>query len=171
MQALPPKITGAKPRIQGGDTLVIEAGSYPIGWSNAWNCALAQAHQCVPQAVPSGAANAPTRIVGAGWDSGCKAPPKLWGTHGAHQLLTLDGSSHVAIACLDLSDHSNCTQDYKPDPAFSCPRGAQGDWAAMGIHAQDSGDVALQDLRIHGFASEGVQAGRIHDWTVRGRES
>jgi hypothetical protein len=166
MQALPPQITGEKPRIHGGDTLIIEAGSYPIGWTREWDCAVKQAHLCAPQPVPSGSADDPTRILGAGWDSGCAAPPQWWGTHGAHHLLSLDGSSHVVVACLDLSDHSNCTQNYKPDQAYSCPRGAEGDWAAKGIYAQDSSDVTLQDLRIHGFASEGVQAGRIRDWTV-----
>lgn len=166
MQALPPRISGDRARMQGGDTLVIDAGSYPIGWMRQWDCTVRQAHLCVPQAIPSGTAESPTRILGAGWDSGCTAAPRLWGTHGAHQLLSLDGSSHVVIACLDLSDHSNCSEHYRPDHAYSCPRGAEGDWANMGIHAQDSSDVTLQDLRIHGFANRGVQAGRIRDWTV-----
>jgi len=165
MQALPPQASGGKARIQGGDTLIIGQGSYPIGWNREWDCAVDNARACVPQAIPSGSATNPTRILGAGWDSGCSAPPQLWGTHGARQLLSLDGSSHVLIACLDLSDHSNCTKDYKPDPAYACPRVA-GDWGRMGLHAQDSSDVTLQDLRIHGFAGQGVQAGRIRDWTV-----
>lgn len=166
MEALPPRITGDKPRINGGDTLIIEAGSYPIGWMREWDCAVSQAHECVPQPIPSGTAENPTRILGAGWDSGCAAPPRLWGTHGAHQLLSLDGSSNAVIACLDLSDHSNCSEHYRPDSEYSCPRGPEGDWANMGIHAQDSSDVTLQDLRIHGFANRGVQAGRINDWAV-----
>jgi hypothetical protein len=166
MQALPPQVTGEKPRIQGGDTLIIAAGSYPIGWMREWDCAVRQAHMCVPQAVPSGSAENPTRILGAGWDSGCSAPPRLWGTHGAFQLLSLDDSNHVFIACLDLSDHSSCIQNYRPDRASSCPRDATGDWAVTGLRARDSSDVTLQDLRIHGLASQGVQAGRIRDWTV-----
>ncbi|HET9835689.1 MAG TPA: hypothetical protein VFP88_05025 [Rhodanobacteraceae bacterium] len=166
MQALPPEITSVNARIQGGDTLIIGAGAYPIGWMGELDCAVKQAPQCVPQAIPSGTAGNPTRILGAGWDSGCPAPPQLWGTHGARQLLSLDGSSHVEIACLDLSDHSNCTQHYRPDHAYSCPRGAIGDWALSGLRARDSSDVTLQDLRIHGFASEGVQAGRLRAWTV-----
>jgi hypothetical protein len=166
MQALPPEITREGARIQGGDTLIIGAGSYPIGWMGERGCTVKQAHQCVPQAIPSGTAGNPTRILGAGWDSGCPAPPQLWGTHGAHQLLSLDGSSHVVIACLDLTDHSNCIQGYRPDREYSCPRGAVGDWASIGIHAQDSSHVSFQDLRIHGFAGRGVQAGRIRDWNV-----
>lgn len=166
MQALPPQASGDKPRIQGGDTLMIEAGTYPIGWARDWDCVIKDAHTCVPQPIPSGSPGNPTRILGAGWDSGCAAPPQLWGTHGAHQLLSLDGSSHAVIACLDLSDHSACTQNYKPDPEYACARGAEGDWANMGLHAQDSSDVTLQDLRIHGFANRGVQAGRIRDWNV-----
>lgn len=166
MVALPPQVSGEKPRIQGGDTLVVDAGSYPIGWTREQDCAVKQAHACVPQAIPSGTVGHPTRIVGAGWDNGCTAPPQLWGTHGAYQLLSLDGSSHVFIACLDLSDHSNCTQNYKPDREYSCPHDARGDWASTGLRARDSSDVTLQDLRIHGLASQGVQAGRIRDWNV-----
>jgi hypothetical protein len=166
MVALPPQVSGGKPGIQGGDTLIIEPGSYPIGWMPQWGCAVSQARLCVPQAIPSGSAGKPTRIMGAGWADGCAAAPQLWGTHGAHQLLSLDGSSHVFIACLDLTDHSNCTQNYKPDQAYSCPHDATGDWADAGLRARDSSDVTLQDLRIHGLGSQGVQAGRIRDWTV-----
>lgn len=166
MLALPPQVGGERARIQGGDTLIIDAGSYPIGWTGDADCAVKQARACVPQAIPSGTAGNPTRIVGAGWDKGCVAAPQLWGTHGALQVLSLDGSSHVVIACLDLSDHSSCTQNYRPDRQSSCPHDATGDWASTGLRARDSSDVTLQDLRIHGFALQGVQAGRIRDWTV-----
>lgn len=185
MEALPPSWPNYPhaARIKGGDTLVIDAGSYRIGWTKGTYdlqhmgdpCDAAYASGCTPQSIPSGTATRPTRILGAGWDTGCKAPPELWGTQGLNQILDLDGVSNVVIACLDLTDHSNCTFNYRPDPKYACdhdwlPYGKSapdyGDWADKGIHAQDSRNVTLQDLDIHGFADMGVQAGRISDWTV-----
>lgn len=184
MEALPPKSYNQNnpALIQGGDTLVIDSGTYMVGWSPSavgeWGdnvCDAAYAPGCVPQAIPSGTAGQPTRIVGAGWDSGCANPPHLWGTQGANQVLDLDGSSHVVVACLDLTDHSECTTNYGPDSDYSCVNKAgttgttpphYGPWADKALHAQDSSDITLQDLDIHGFADMGVQAGRISDWTV-----
>lgn len=184
MEALPPTLPNYPhpARIKGGDTLVIEAGSYMIGWAPGYQdrwadpCAAAYASSCAMQAIPSGTAAQPTRILGAGWDTGCAAPPELWGTQGVNQVLDLDGTSHVAVACLNLTDHSNCTSDYRPDSRYACNHkrvpynktaaADYGNWADKGIHAQDSSYVGLQDLDIHGFADMGVQAGRISNWTV-----
>ncbi|MBS0430804.1 MAG: hypothetical protein JSS21_00140, partial [Proteobacteria bacterium] len=182
-EALPPRFDNIpnKPNIKGGDTVIIAAGHYRIGWTKGlqprWGdpCDGRYASGCVPQAIPSGSAAHPTRILGAGWDKGCKAPPDLYGVDGANQILNLDGASHVVIACLDLTDHSSCIADFGPDPAFKCKKEPErygdndpqlGDWAQKGIHAMDSRNVLLQDLNIHGFADMGVQAGRIADWTV-----
>lgn len=185
MEALPPRFDNFPnaAHMSGGDTLVIGAGSYPIGWTSTnqetrWGdpCDVAYTSGCTLQVVPSGTPSQPTRIVGAGWDTGCVAPPELWGTQGITQLLNLNGSSNVFIACLNLTDHSNCTYNYAPDAAFACnhkwvsyQKGQTpnyGLWAQGGIHAQDSNNVTLQDLNVHGFADFGVQAGRISNWTV-----
>lgn len=181
MEALPPTASNAvnPARIKGGDTVIVEPGSYVIGWtptaSKEWGSAICSglyAPGCVMQPVPSGTASQPTRILGAGWDTGCAAPPELWGTQGAHQVISLDGASNVVIACLDLTDHSNCIVNYGPDPSMACDKHGSavhpiyGPWADTGIHAQDSHNVTLQDLDIHGLADMGVQAGRISNWTV-----
>jgi PKD repeat protein len=41
-----------------------------------------------------------------------------------------------------------------------------GDWAATGIYAEDSANVRLANLDIHGLAHTGIHAGRLADWTV-----
>lgn len=184
MEALPPRSSNQPnpAMIKGGDTLVIDAGSYMIGWSagavSEWGdnvCDSSYAYACVPQPVPSGTATNPTRIVGAGWDSGCVAPPELWGTESAPQILDMDSSSNVVIACLNLTDHSNCIVGYQPNKSYACVTKSTGTgtkdpglgtWADKAIHAQDSSNVTLQDLNIHGFGDYGVQAGRISNWTV-----
>jgi hypothetical protein len=181
MEALPPVLNGTThpALIKGGDTLVIDAGTYRIGWADGlqarWGdpCAALYAPACTLQPVPSGTATNPTRIVGAGWDSGCDAPPALYGADGVNQVLNLTKSSHVVIACLDLTDHAYCTLGYRPDSSHACNHTwastsppAYGDWGQRGIYASDSDDVTLQDVAIHGFADMGVQAGRISNWTV-----
>ncbi len=151
-----------------------KASGYYERWGDP--CAAQYASGCYPQTVPGGPdAGHPTQILGAGWDAGCSAPPELWGTQGVTELLSMDGASNVVIKCLSLTDHSNCTVNYGPDPAFSCVKTTsatngndpgKGDWASLGMHAQDSDNVTLSDLNIHGFADTGVQAGRISNWTV-----
>ena len=176
MEALPPaaKNQPNKPRIAAGDTLIIEPGSYMVGYSaearEAYGsnvCDAGYSYDCVPQPIPSGPDAAhPTVIRGAS----CAAKPQLWGTQGASQVLSLDGSSNIRLECLELTDHSPCILFYKPDPRFACSRNwgrDVGTWAQSGLHAQDSHDVTLRDLDIHGFAGSGVHAGRLRDWTVQ----
>jgi hypothetical protein len=182
MEALPPNwLHSEAAHIKGGDTVVIAAGSYPTGWQKGYyqrwgdNCAAQYAPACHPQIIPSGTASNPTRIVGAGWDQGCVAPPELWGTQGPNTVLSLDGSSNVVIACLGVTDHAYCTLNYRPDSSHSCATKATGSgdndpglgqYARVGLHAQDSNNVTLQDVNFHGLADQGVQAGRISNWTV-----
>ncbi|HEY3521247.1 MAG TPA: hypothetical protein VGK80_09420, partial [Rhodanobacteraceae bacterium] len=176
MEALPPRADNQpnKPRISGGDILVIDSGSYMIGYSaearEAYGpdvCDASYSYDCVPQPIPSGPdPQHPTVVRGAS----CTARPQLWGTQGASHILSLDGASNVRLECLELTDHSPCIVFYKPDPRLACDRkwGADvGTWASAGLHAQDAGRITLLDLNIHGLASDGVNAGRLHDWTVQ----
>jgi len=173
--ALPPSTSNhpQTPRIHGGDTLIIDPGSYEIGigakgaTSLYGACTSSYPWDCEMQPVPSGTSTAPTRILGAGWDTGCKAPPELWGSNRVYRVLGLDGSSNVVVGCLNLDDHSACI-DGDSDASVACNRNTQpyGPWSPLGIHAQDSNNVTLQDLHIHGFASTGIQAGRLSNWTL-----
>ena len=175
--ALPPQ--GA-PRIAGGDTLVIGAGSYMIGYGadDATGCYAAGAFDCTMAPVPSGPSpGQPTRLLGAGHDRGCPSPPELWGTERAYRVLNLQGSSNVEIGCLEITDHSSCIE-------FHCASGqcAGGDaqidacrrdtppfgtWASIGIQASASSNVNLHDLDVHGLAHTGLAGGGLADWTLR----
>jgi hypothetical protein len=169
-QALPP---GGPPRISGGDTLLIAGGAYMMGLGapgadNPDFCSADGAWECHMPPVPGGPdATHPTRILGAGWDSGCSHPPQLWGTERSNWIVDLSGSSNVEIACLELTDHSGCVEEHS-NPQWACQRDTPpfGPWAATGIYAQDSANVTLRDLDIHGLAHGGVWAGRLRDWTV-----
>ncbi|MBI4776306.1 MAG: right-handed parallel beta-helix repeat-containing protein [Deltaproteobacteria bacterium] len=157
-------------KIQGGETLVIASGSYRmgIGAPNSDWCGAAWAYDCHLPPLPSGPSPAnPTRMLGAGWNQGCADPPELWGAERPWQILGLAGTDNAVVACLELTDHSDCVESHA-NPAIRCERDAPpfGDWAAFGISASDSSNVTLKDLDIHGLAGGGIHAGRLADWTV-----
>jgi hypothetical protein len=165
-QALPPL---GSPRIAGGDALIISAGGYEMGYGAPGSdaCDAEGAYDCYMPPVPSGIDAAhPTRILGEGWASGCSDQPQLWGSERTGFIINLAGSSNVEIACLEITDHSECVESQ--ENGLPCERDTPpyGDWAATGLYAEDSTNVHLLDLNIHGLAVSGVLAGRLADWTV-----
>ncbi len=165
-RALPP---GAAPRLSGGDTLIVGAGSYQMGFGapGAENCDQTASYDCLMPPIPSGPApEHPTRILGAGWDSGCDNPPELWGSGRPWFLVNLTDSSNVEAACFEITDHSPCVESHSGKLACQRDTPPYGDWAGYGLYAEDSTSVHLQNLNIHGLAAGGVHAGRLTDWTV-----
>jgi hypothetical protein len=165
-RALPP---GGEPRISGGSTLVIASGSYMMGYGapGADACEEEGSYDCQMLPVPGGPSpDQPTRIVGQGWDSGCAAPPELWGSGRPWQIVDLTDASNVVVACLEITDHSECVESHSGGLACNRDDPPYGDWADIGLYAQDSANVLLKDLNIHGLANGGVLAGRLTDWTV-----
>jgi hypothetical protein len=156
-------------KIQGGDAIIINSGSYVMGYGapNSGWCESDGAFECHLPALPSGTLQSPTRILGNGWDAGCANPPELWGTQRAYYVLDLEGTSHAAIECLEITDHSGCVEDHS-NPAIACERDNYpfGDWADTGIYASDSSNIVFKNLNIHGLSNTGVRAGRLSDWTV-----
>jgi hypothetical protein len=169
-EALPP---GGPPRIHGGDTLIIGAGSYRMGSGAPGTEALEKCRDtwpwdCHVAAPPSGpSADHPTRLLGAGFDTGCRQPPELWGSGRASAVLELSGSSNVEVGCLDITDHSGCIEfHHAQDLRCQRDKPPYGDWAAIGIEAIDSANVQLHDVAVHGLAHDGIRAGRVRDWTL-----
>ncbi len=170
-RALPP---GGPPRIAGGDTLIIAAGSYRMGYGapGAETCDAAYPWDCYMAPIPSGPDSAhPTRVLGEGWDTGCANPPELWGAERANMVVNLTDAHNVEIACLEITDHDACVDSHAHGMGGSpltCNATAfpYGDWALTGLYAEDSTNVHLKDLRIHGLAHAGINAGRLADWTV-----
>ena len=171
-EALPP---GGPARIGAGDTLAIANGSYMMGrgargTKTLEKCRADWPWDCHMAPVPSGlSADRPTRIVGIGWDSGCAKAPQLWGTERSATVLDLAGSSHVEIACLDITDHSSCIEFHAGTRQVErCERDHEpfGEWAAIGITATDSEDVKIHDVSVHGLAHDGFRVGGVRDWTL-----
>ncbi|MBL8146900.1 MAG: right-handed parallel beta-helix repeat-containing protein [Anaerolineae bacterium] len=164
--ALPPM---GEARIVGGDTLNIASGDYAMGFGapSAELCEEAGSFDCLMPPVPSGRSpQQPTRILGAGWDSDCPVPPELWGTGRPWFVLNLTDASNVEIACLEITDHSDCVEAHTGGLACERDRPPYGDWAAYGLYAEDSANVHLSHLNIHGLASGGIHAGRLTNWTL-----
>jgi hypothetical protein len=166
-RALPPH--GAA-RIAGGDTLLIAAGEYMIGYGAPGapeDCTQDDTFGCIMPPIPSGPDPAhPTRLLGAGYDAGCQNPPQLWGTQRLDVILNLSGSSNVEVNCLEITDHSSCVEFHSGGLACGRDNYPYGEWAADGLRADDSANVRLANLNIHGLANTGVRAGRLADWTV-----
>ena len=165
-RALPP---GGTARIAGGDTLIVAGGSYKMGYGapGAANCDQAGSYDCHMPPVPSGLSPAqPTRILGAGWDTGCSKPPELWGSGRPWFIVNLTDSSNVEFSCFEITDHSSCVENHSGSLACERDTPPYGDWASIGMYAEDSANVLLRDLDIHGLASGGIHAGRLSDWTV-----
>jgi len=175
--ALPPQSDTSSPpalRLHGSDTLIVGSGSYEMGLNAPGAKAYAACNSgwswdCFMASVPSGTSAAPTRILGAGWDTGCKAPPQLWGSERATSVVSLAGSSNVVVGCLEITDHSQCIESHLGgNSSYACNRSTPpyGAWSPIGIYAKDSNNVTLQDLHIHGLANSGILAGRLSNWTV-----
>lgn len=163
---------GGTPLLKGGETLVIGPGSYRIGWpvigpNNKASCTAQAAYLCTLPAIPSGpSADKPTRILGKGWDTGCKNPPELFGVEKLAQVLNLSGSNHIELRCLEITDHSPCIEFHNGGNSCNRDKAPYGPWAQRGIYATDSKNVLLKHVNIHGFANAGIQAGRLQDWTL-----
>ena len=158
--------------MRSGDTLQIRPGSYMMGYGapgqTSAGCDVPYTWDCEIGNIPSGIDAAhPTVIMGD-----CKTLPELWGTQRAAAIFSLRKVHDVKIACLDLTDHANCIENYQPTSntggVTACNRSKYpyGTWAANGIYAADMTNLTLQKLDIHGFADYGINAGRLSGNTL-----
>lgn len=168
--ALPPKGSANISPFKGGDTLIIGAGEYAIGFgaipsSGTADCESASyPYACLSSSVPSGTSDNPTRILGNDYNSGCQSPPQLWGTYRTEHVINLQNSNHVVLECLDITDHAQCSRFH---PSFRCDDdiGVVEGYAYNGIYATDSKDVLIKNVLIHGLDT-GIHAGRLENWTM-----
>lgn len=149
---------------------MITSGSYMIGYgapnTEGW-CSAEGAFGCVLPPIPSGTIYNPTKILGSGYSSGCPSPPELWGTQRVFYILSLENSSNVEINCLEITDHSSCVE-FHSNPSISCERDTYpfGEWASIGIYANNSSNITLKNLNIHGIAETCLGTARLSNWNV-----
>ncbi len=157
--------SGSTPRIAGGDTLMIGSGDYMIGYGApgmAGQCAAGDRNACSLGRVPSGTASAKTRILG-----NQAKPPKLWGAERTWSVVDLTGSNNVELGNLEITDKSSCISAHS-NAGAACNRSSApyGNWASMGLIASNSSNVWLHDINIHGMAANGINAGKLNNWTM-----
>ncbi|MFD0737898.1 choice-of-anchor Q domain-containing protein [Lysobacter koreensis] len=147
-------------RIAGGDTLMIGAGEYMIGYGAPGStCTSGDRTGCWLGQIPSGpSSTAKTRILG-----NASAPPKLWGSEGNSIVLNLNTSSNVEVGHLEITDKNACVTRHN---VASAACGTGGTWAGYGIYAYGSSNVWIHDVNIHGMAHTGLNAGKLSNWTI-----
>ncbi len=180
-EALPPKYYKAQPRITGGDTIIIKKGTYIMGRHKGYEgagCEATNSYACFPKPLPSGPdPQHPTRILGEGWNNGCNNPPKLIGVGKTFNILNLTNTSNAVIQCLEITDGATCGDNYKGSQSnLKCgkkPDGSYMDWAQRGIYSgtaskpyNNSKNVLLKNLYIHGLGGEAINAAHLTDWTI-----
>lgn len=170
--ALPP---GGRPRLTGGDTLIIGTGNYRMGIDapDTERCHPEYSWDCHMPPLPSGTAERPTRVLGAGHDAGCPQAPELWGSERAAMIINLTDTRHAHLACLEITDRSGCIEFHCHGGGCegmiaACQRDQPpfGDWASTGLLATGARDITLSDLHIHGLGNRGVLAGGLADWRL-----
>lgn len=157
---------------QGGDTMIIYPGNYEFGVNAPNHPQTSTCHWSFPYActglgpIPSGTAEAPTKILGAEWNSGCNNPPQLWGSERVGYILSLENSNNIELRCLDITDHSDCIEN---QGSAGCNKSSYpyGNWASVGVVARDSNNVLMEKVKIHGMAYKGIHAGRISNYELR----
>ena len=149
--------------IAGGDTILIHGGPYRMGYAgpNANDhpgLCPGDPFGCFMPPVPSGTPATPTRILGEHF-ANCNAKSQLFGGYGLSIVLNVAGSKNVAIECLELTTHATCSR-VGADIAglkicsanFPLP-----DYASVGIGTnQETANLTLRNLDIHGFSSRGI---------------
>lgn len=164
------------PRIHSGDTLIIAQGSYKMGYDTSIPetaaCYATATADCKMQPVPPGIdSQHKTKILGQGWNSGCKNPPILWGAKGEYAVVDLTGSSNTDVECLEITDHSSCIINHCSVQGATCIPAqtdmcvAGDDFANNGIIASDASGLSLANINIHGVY-EGVRSGRLTNFSA-----
>jgi len=154
-------------RIAGGDIVNIASGSYEMGSHGDYtsgDCSSLWAYDCFMPAIPSGTQDKPT-IIRGGDSSTCTDPTdyELWGSGRASRLMNLDGTDHVELRCMTLTDHSSCVSASQyPDATKICQRGSPYNkpFADIGVYVNNASDVEFVDLDIQGLQT-GIKAGTL----------
>ena len=148
----------------GGDTYIIHDGPWRIGQSGPNNADSFGLHGNPYDAgappPPNGTAGQHTQILGANY-ANCGSPASMTQLHagyGVNIALNLNGAKFVDIKCIELTRHSQCIKFGNPAVPSGCRTSFPlDDYASNGITTTNqTHDILLQDMYIHGFTSRGI---------------
>lgn len=151
--------------IAGGDTVIIRGGPYRIGVSqgvnpaDVWCNGFGNPYGCFNPTIPAGSPTQHTRILGENYGSCSQSNmTQLYGGFALWSVINLDGAQYVDVQCVELTRHSQCVRFGVPAlPSYCSSSFPIDDYAANGmITDQNTHDILLQDMWIHGFTSRGI---------------
>lgn len=151
--------------IAGGDTVIVRqnASGYNTGLDSTWgggtytpiNCS-GDYNDCVMPSIPSGTSAQHTRILGENYAS-CHADSAktlLHETWGANAAFNIIDSQFVDIACFEVTDVSQCTQ--QTSYLNSCANGVATNVGRNGIESSAlAASDNVTDIFIHGIGMDG----------------
>jgi hypothetical protein len=154
-----------------GDTYLIDCPSdCRIGWATASSSGPLAWNDIAGKGVPvpiSGTAGAHTKILGINY-ANCTSDSSKAHINGGYadvRVFDLRGASYVDMACLNITDHSDCGQ---ANQVHGCSQDIPlTDFSANGIQTNNtSTNITLTDMRIHGMASAGIVGATGGGWVV-----
>ena len=115
----------------------------------------------------SGTPTAHTKILGLNY-AACtsdSAKAHINGGYGVQSVFNLIGASYVDLACLNITDHSNCGRSGQ---ANGCSKNfPMSDYALNGIITNNTAsNISLTDVRIHGMAAGGIGGATGTGWVI-----
>ncbi len=161
--------------IAGGDTVILRGGPWRVGEdlpgaAHSWCYGGQGSIQCVNPTIPAGTASQPTRILGENYAS-CHTGDnngvggvadrskmtQIFGGMAAYTPMNLAGAQHVVVSCLEITRHSQCSTAGGGNYSGRCTLGVD-DYDADGIEEDNqTSDVTLTDLWVHGHPGRGVK--------------
>ena len=144
-----------KLNIAGGDTIIVLPGTYTLGYNNGRFSCSSTTTSCHPYGIPSGPSpDNPTRILGAGWATGCSpATRPIFTVDQSGTTRELDAAiwldrdpvDNIEISCLELTDPT--------EGVF----GANANFLASEnqyLCSPSAGDSCMQDGIVWGFSTK-----------------
>jgi hypothetical protein len=151
--------------ISGGDTVIIRGGPWRVGFNqgvsakDVWCAGSGNPYNCGNPAIPAGTPEHHTRILGENYAScGAGKKTQLFGGYGLGAVLGLGNTHYVDIECIELTRHSQCIKFGVPAIPGGCRTDYPlDDYSDNGIGTNNqTHDILLQDVWIHGFTSRGI---------------
>ena len=152
----------SKPWRTGVDPFTSSASEQP--WCTGWS---GGPYGCNNPKIPAGTAGAHTQILGRNWATcgagGASTKTKMSQIFGGMALdvaLNLAGAQYLDVACVEVTDHTQCVSHGSPAYPKGCERDTapfdDADSNGVGTDATTA-NVLLEDVWIHGHPSSGIQ--------------
>jgi hypothetical protein len=103
-----------------------------------------------------------TRILGSGFNPSthsCSSYTKITGRHSAGNVIAVGSSSHIQIACLEITDRAQCNRGgISGTNPWACNAAVPyDDYSLNGIQmSAGNTDVVIEEVKIHGMAQAGI---------------